>query len=412
MALLLSDITEFIIDTKHNTPEYAEEGYPCIRTPNIGRGYFILDNVKYVSEEVYLSWTERAVPRTGDTILAREAPVGNSAWVSPAIRPCIGQRTVLIRPNTKAVHSRYLTYLLLGDECQNQMRSKSGGATVAHLNMSDIRKLELPELPPLPTQRKIAAILSAYDDLIENNLRRIKVLEGMAQALYREWFVKFRFPGHEHIRFVDSPLGRIPGGWEARTLGEMADAVRESVDPESVDPTTPYLGLEHLPRKSITLSDWGTASEVQSTKLRFRKGDILFGKIRPYFHKVGVAPLVGVCSSDTIVIRSRSAEWSGLVLGCVSSTEFVEHATATSQGTKMPRANWDVLVKYSVPVPSAPLLDGFNGFMADVVSQLHNFVFRNRALRRTRDLLLPKLISGEVDVSELDIAVSEELAGV
>jgi type I restriction enzyme S subunit len=209
MATTLSDITEFIIDTKHNTPEYAEHGYPCIRTPNIGRGYFILEDVKYVDEKTYLDWIERAVPRSSDLILAREAPVGNVAWIPPDIKPCIGQRTVLIRPRTDSVDSRYLTYLLLGDECQNRMHSMSGGATVAHLNMSDIRTLELPDLPPLPTQRKIAAILSAYDDLVENNTRRITLLEQMAQLLYREWFVHFHFPGHESARMVESELGEM-----------------------------------------------------------------------------------------------------------------------------------------------------------------------------------------------------------
>jgi len=286
-------------------------------------------------------------------------------------------------------------------------KSMSGASGRQRADLKSIVDLEVPS-PPLPTQQKIAAILSAYDDLIENNLRRIKILEEMAQNLYREWFIKFRFPGHQHARFTDSPLGTIPEEWEVKTLGKLADQIRDGVNPDSVDPETPYFGLEHLPRKSISLADWGLASEVQSTKLLFKKGDILFGKIRPYFHKVGVAPLPGICSSDTIVIRPRAAEWFGLVLGCTSSAEFVEHATATSQGTKMPRANWDVLVKYQIHIPPQPILGQFNEFMSEIVSQLHNFVFRNQALRRTRDLLLPRLISGEVDVSELDIAVPEE----
>ena len=283
----------------------------------------------------------------------------------------------------------------------------NAGVGVPTLNRNHLDFLEV-TVPPLPTQRKIAAILSAYDDLIENNLRRIKILEEMAQNLYREWFVKFRFPGHQHARFTDSPVGRIPEGWEVKTLGQLADQIREGVNPDTVDPETPYFGLEHLPRKSISLAEWGLASEVQSTKLLFKKGDILFGKIRPYFHKVGVAPLPGVCSSDTIVIRPRAAVWFGLVLGCTSSVEFVEYATATSQGTKMPRANWDVLVKYQIPTPHQPILGQFNEFMSEIVCQLRNFVFRNTTLRRTRDLLLPRLISSEVDVSALDIAVPEE----
>ncbi len=115
----------------------------------------------------------------------------------------------------------------------------------------------------------------------------------------------------------------MPAGWEVVTLGDIARDVRRGVQPNQIDPETPYFGLEHLPRKSIALAEWGTASEVQSTKLAFKKGEILFGKIRPYFHKVGVAPVDGVCSSDTIVIVPKAPEHFAIVLGCVSSEEFV-----------------------------------------------------------------------------------------
>jgi type I restriction enzyme, S subunit len=316
------------------------------------------------------------------------------------------QRTYVINAlDTGVIINRYIYYAL---RLQLElMKSIAVGVATKFLTLPLLNQTLIP-VPPVHTQRKIASILSAYDDLIENNLRRIKILEEMAQNLYREWFVKFRFPGHESARFVESPLGMIPKGWEVKALGKIATQVRDAVQPSSVDPETPYFGLEHLPRKSIALSDWGFAGEVKSTKLLFIKGDILFGKIRPYFHKVGVAPFSGVCSSDTIVIRPREDDWFGLVLGCTSSVEFVEHATGTSQGTKMPRANWDVLVKYQISMPNRVILCQYNGVMRDIVSQLHNFVFRNHTLRRTRDMLLHKLISGEMDVSKLDIAIPEE----
>jgi type I restriction enzyme, S subunit len=179
------------------------------------------------------------------------------------------------------------------------------------------------------------------------------------------------------------------------------------VNPETVDSETPYFGLEHLPRKSIALADWGAASEAQSTKLAFKKGEILFGKIRPYFHKVGVAPVDGVCSTDAIVIVPRDAEYFGLVLCCVSSDDFVSHATQTSQGTKMPRADWDVLVQYPVALPPSEIVSQFNTLVHDSIASIHNLIFRNRNLRRTRDLLLPKLLAGELNISELAIEIGE-----
>lgn len=255
-------------------------------------------------------------------------------------------------------------------------------------------------VPPLETQRRITSILSAYDDLIENNTRRITILEEMARRIYEEWFVRFRFPGHEDVRMVESELGLVPEGWLFRPLGTVVEELRDAIDPGAVVADMPYVGLEHLPRRSIALAEWGKAEDVQSTKLRFRERDILFGKIRPYFHKVAVAPISGVASSDAIVIRPKAEDF-GLVLAVVSSDAFVAHATQTSNGTKMPRANWSVLKRYPVPTPPGELRIQFEDLMENVVSAVGNHVLRNRNLRTTRDLLLPKLISGELDVSAL-----------
>ena len=257
--------------------------------------------------------------------------------------------------------------------------------------------------PPMPIQSKIAAILSAYDDLIENNTRRIKILEDMAQTLYQEWFVHFRFPGHENVPMVESPLGPIPQGWKVGELGDLAESIRRNVKPRDVKQETPYFGLEHLPRKSIALSNWDSVASINSAKLRFKKGEILFGKIRPYFHKVGVAPLNGICSSDTIVIHPKINEYFAITLSYVSSEHFIKYATTTSQGSKMPRADWKVLVKYPVIVPPDQITQRFNTFTCEVIDKIHNLIFQNANLRQTRDLLLPKLISGEIDVSEIDI---------
>lgn len=276
----------------------------------------------------------------------------------------------------------------------------SGASGRQRADIASVEDLEVPA-PDLPTQRRIASILSAYDDLIENNTRRIAILEEMARRIFEEWFVRFRFPGHEQVKMVESELGLIPEGWSWGTLRDIAEDVRDSINPEATDPSTPYVGLEHIPRRSLGLSDWGFASEVQSTKLRFKSGDILFGKIRPYFHKVAVAPVDGVASSDAIVIRAKDHAWYSLVLATVSSDAFVAEATQSANGTKMPRANWNVLLGYKVPIPSSMVLSKFNDLMSGIVGFIRTTTLKNRNLRATRDLLLPKLISGELDVSTL-----------
>ena len=386
--------------------DYMPEGIPSVMPKDIVEGRIVTDTIARVAlKHVDRLSKHKLMP--GDIVYGRRGDIGRHALIrqSQAGWLC-GTGCLRLSLGNSVIDPIFLHYYLDQIDVIKWITNQSIGATMPNLNTSILKSVPI-RLPSLSIQRKIAAILSAYDDLIVNNQRRIKILEEMAQNLYREWFVKFRFPGHAHARFVDSALGMIPEGWEAVTLGSLADQIRVGVNPEAIDPETPYFGLEHLPRKSITLDNWGVANYVKSTKLLFKTGDILFGKIRPYFHKVGIAPLPGVCSSDTIVIRSISYDWFGVVLGCTSSAEFVEQATATSQGTKMPRANWDILAKYQIPLPPNPILGQFNEFMYGIVNQLQNLMFRNRALRRTRDLLLPKLISGEVDVSELDISINE-----
>src|SRR5207248_6608887 len=193
-------------------------------------------------------WTQRAIPQAGDLILAREAPIGNVAIIPGNLHVCLGQRTVLIRPSRKLINPNYLVYLLLGEELQAKIHSLSNGATVHHLNMADIRNLDLPKLPSLPTQHKIAAILSAYDDLVENNTRRIAILEEMAQALYREWFVHCRFPGHEKRKMIESPLGMIPEGWEVKHLSEVCSRITDGShwSPKTVENGYPMASVKDM----------------------------------------------------------------------------------------------------------------------------------------------------------------------
>ena len=225
--MTLSEVSEFIVDSEHKTAPTQETGYPSIRTPDIGRGRLLLDGVQRVSEEVYKEWTRRAVPQEGDLIMAREAPVGNVGIVLEGMKVCLGQRTVLIRPDRDEVDPAYLTYLLLSREIQGRFHALSTGSTVPHLNLSDLRSFSLPELPPLPIQRRIAGILSAYDDLIENNARRIELLEEMAQAVYREWFVEMRFPGHAEAEMRETEvLGSVPADWQVAKLKESLRPAR------------------------------------------------------------------------------------------------------------------------------------------------------------------------------------------
>ncbi len=157
----LENLCELIVDCEHKTAPIQETGYPSIRTPNIGKGYLILENVNRVSEETYREWTRRAVPQAGDLILAREAPAGNVAIVPENLKVCLGQRTVLIRPLRNQLNPLYLAFLLLSKDVQEVLLSNSRGATVTHVNMKDIRAFKIFALISLPEQQAVVDKLNS-----------------------------------------------------------------------------------------------------------------------------------------------------------------------------------------------------------------------------------------------------------
>jgi type I restriction enzyme S subunit len=401
----LREICELIVDCEHKTAPTQETGYPSIRTPNIGRGYLILDNANRVSEETYRLWTRRAIPKPGDLVMAREAPVGNVAIIPPGLNPCLGQRTLLIRCNKAKAEPSYVSYLLNGPQVQATIYGMTNGVTVPHLNMEDVRTLPIPEIPPLPTQRKIAAILSAYDDLIENNLRRIKILDEMAQNLYREWFVKFRFPGHQHARFSDSPLGRIPEGWEAVSLLSVTD-VTYGFAFQSNQFNSDGNGMPVVRIRDVLAGTSDTfSSEKAGKKYLVENGDILVGMDGEFhmgFWVGGQAYLV------QRVARFRSKGEIGRYHIFLALLEPIQHFNATITGTTVAHLGDKHIKTIAIKWPQEQLKNQFNSFLEPMLAQILNLRIKNIILRRTRDLLLPRLISGEVDVSALDIAIPEE----
>jgi len=291
-----------------------------------------------------------------------------------------------------AAYPEYIYYLLKINT--RLLEANATGSTFKELTATRLKNLVF-RLPEFSTQQRITSILSAYDDLIANNRRRIQLLEQAARHIYKEWFVRLRFPGHEHTRVVDG----VPVGWEKKTIADICDDIRDSIRPEQVESDMPYIGLEHIPKKSITLSEWGQAEDVTSNKFRFIEGDILFGKIRPYFHKVGFALTDGITSVDTIVIRAEDAKVYAYLLMLVSSEEFVAVVSKTMrEGSKMPRADWNFMKQHPILIPPSSIMSNFNEFIEDTVNQLKTLALQSKKLQQARDLLLPRLMSGDISV--------------
>jgi type I restriction enzyme S subunit len=291
------------------------------------------------------------------------------------------------------------------------------GSVAERLNLPTIRALPV-LAPELSEQRAIAAILGVLDDKIELNRKMSATLEAIARALFKSWFVDFDpvrakaegrdpgLPAEIAARFPDSfeetAHGQIPSGWRVGALGEVARNIRNGISHNDILEGTPYIGLEHMPRRSIALDRWGHAFQLESNKSEFQQGNILFGKLRPYFHKVGIAPVDGVCSTDILVVSETSADWSAFVLMHLSSDALVTHTDRCSTGTKMPRASWDHIGTYEVALPPLEIARLLTAAISPMTGRIIAGIHESRTLAALRDALLPKLISGELRVGDAE----------
>lgn len=321
--------------------------------------------------------------------------------------------------------TRFLYYLMCSREYREEVLASATGSTVKHTAPSRIEAFKF-DLPALHRQRAIARILGALDDKIELNRRMNRTLEALAQKLFKSWFVDFDpvvaksqnrkpFGLSDEVAalfpdtFKDSELGPIPKGWRVDGLGAIARAGRDGISPTSVDPDTPYFGLEHFERKHLAIYAHGKARDVGSGKLRCVQGDLLFGKLRPYFHKVALAPATGVCSTDVMVIKPTESQWRAFLTHHVFSGDFIDHADACSGGTRMPRTEWRDVAAYRVVLPSHELAARFTSALDPFYERMLANVITSRKLAALRDLLLPKLLSGEIRVPVAETEVESVL---
>lgn len=377
--------------------------YKMLRTTNVRNGYVDVENVRYVTEEIYKKWTRRLVPKRGDIILTREAPLGDVGKIRTDDLVFLGQRLYHFRPDPAKLDADFLLYSLLGEDLQNQIKGFGSGSTVEHMRLQDIPELKI-NIPPLAIQQRIAKILSTYDELIENNQRRIKIIESMARALYREWFVNFRFPGHENVPRVASALGEIPEGWEVRRI---TDAVlvnpRVTVPKDGIKPFVP---MGCLSNDSMLIND--IESREGNSGAKFQNGDTLFARITPCLEngKTGFVQFldnsesVAFGSTEFIVLRSQTL-CPEYVYCMARSDEFRSLAIKSMSGaTGRQRVQERCFEEFWIAQPSRALLDKFAEIVTPRFRLIYNLSQKIKNLRSTRDLLLPRLLSGQIKIRD------------
>ena len=369
--------------------ELAPIGIPFARVKNLNNGFDFTDADLLPLSAINRVGTKTSCP--GDCVLTSKGSVGRVAYVGPDTPRFVysPQLSYWRSLDLEVIHPQYLRYWLQGPEFVIQRDAVKGSTDMAdYVNLRDQRRMTI-SLPPLSTQRKIAAILSAYDDLIENNNRRIKLLEEMAQRIYREWFVVFRFPGHENIPLVHSELGPIPSGWKVSRLGDAVEFVYGKA-------------LKAGARRNGEVTVFGSGGAIGYHDEALAEGPGIVvgrkGNVGSVYWSNGAFFAI----DTTYWIRSTLALTYCYYALC--DMEFLDSHAAVP-GLSREQA-------YSLPlvVPESKVIAMFDGLALQLFALCGRIADATDNLRITRDLLLPRLISGEVEVTDLDIAIPEAAA--
>ena len=396
----LADCVELLSGFAFKSQQFTDDPHDValVKGENVSQGRVLWDISK---RWPLVDWEkfQKFQLAVGDVIIAMDRP-----WVPAGLKWCcirdhdpkalLVQRCCRLRANPSLMDQTFLRCVIGGPDFESYIKPITTGVNIPHISGRQILDYAF-YLPDLPTQRKIAGILSAYDDLIENNLRRIKILEDMAQALYREWFVHFRFPGHESSRFIESDIGRIPKGWDVKAMTE-AVTVRPKVSiPKGGD--TPFVTMGGLSENSMLITE--VESRDAPTGARFQNGDTLFARITPCLEngKTGYVEFLpsdesAACgSTEFIVLRSKTVCPQYVYL-MARSDAFRDNAIKSMSGaTGRQRVRDECFDQFFLAQPPEDLLTRFESITRPQFELIHSLNRRNQNLRRTRDLLLTRL---------------------
>ncbi|HBN9636155.1 hypothetical protein APA73_33690 [Pseudomonas aeruginosa] len=401
----LESLCRKVTDGTHDSPKSLPDGVPFIKGKHISQGRLNLDYCDYISREDHLKVIARSKPERGDTLFSNIGSVGDSAFVNTDAEFSI-KNVALFKPDFERVVPKYLFYLLRSPSVLGGLLSMRSGSAQPFIGLETLRKYSVRYHGSLSTQSKVVSVLSAYDDLIENNTRRIEILEEMARRLYEEWFVQFRFPGHEGGEFKESELGLIPEGWKVSALDEFGEIITGKTPsknkPEFFGGDVPFIKLPDMHGNTFIIETTEKLSQegVGSQKMKtIPPGSICVSCIGT----AGVVVITSELSQTNQQINSivpRAPELREfLFFAATSLKDKINNYGAT--GATMTNLSRGKFSSLQVVEPKEDLLCGYNKLAAPFFDKILCLQKTNRNLRAQRDLLLPKLISGEIDVSDI-----------
>ena len=392
-TISIEEATDRLIDYRGKTPPKTDSGVRLVTAKVVKGGQILEEPKEFIAVDFYDEWMRRGLPQKLDVLLTTEAPLGELAVLRDDQRIALAQRIILLRAKQGRVDPLYLFYALQSDFGQGELKARASGTTVLGIKQSELRQVRIP-IFPLPAQWRIAGVLSAYDELIENNQRRIRILETMARALYREWFVEFRFPGHVEVASVASPLGDIPKGWEVKTLDQIADNYDRLRKPLSkmqraeMQGEYPYYGAAKV---FDYVNDFIFDGEYL---LMAEDGSVITTERAPVLQ---LANERFWPNNHTHVLRGKQPFSTHFLYLGLSEVDISPYITGAAQ-PKITQENMNRIPFFCGP---EKLHRKFNSLVAPMIRQSQVLQRQVHILRRTRDLLLPRLLSGQLQLLDV-----------
>lgn len=374
----IKTICKGIYDGPHATPPESSSGAVFLGIPNFINGQLDLSNIRYISEQDLPKWTKRVTPQPNDIVFSYEATLNLYAIIPKGFWGCLGRRMALIRVDERKADYKFLYYYFYSTAWRSVIQEHTvTGATVDRIPLVSFPDF-LVELPDLPTQRRIASILSAYDDLIENNRRQIKLLEEAAQRLYREWFVELRFPGHEGVKVVDG----VPEGWMKVCLKDICETKTGKKDANfgCDDGAYPFFTCAQAPIKAPSYS-FDCSAVILAGNGDFNV-KLYRGKFEAY--------------QRTYVLSPANTEYLFLLYNAVSRNMNV--LTKGASGSTIKFLTKGMIDSIELLIPSSQLLTTYNQ-NSEALQKSIEALHRKVALAvEARDRLLPKLMNSEMEI--------------
>lgn len=389
----VADVISTVIDYRGKTPkklggDWSDSGYRALSAKNIKTGKIVQpDSIRYVSEDMYRCWMKEEVQKE-DILITSEAPFGQIYYWDSDEKIVLSQRLFAVRINQR-FYPKYIYFYMTSSFFQAELDGRATGTTVVGLRQPELLKCKI-FAPNYQEQKRIADTLWCLEQKINNNEAINNNLQQQAQAIYRDWFV------------VCTPFGGTPPStWSRGKLKDVLQLQKNAIKAGAA-PELPYLPIDTIPMKTFAVSDFRPNAEAQSSLIRFNKDDILIGAMRVYFHRVIIAPCDGITRTTCFVLKPIDYAYLSFGLLTCDLDSSIDHAQNTSKGSTMPYAVWDGgMGEIEIAIPPIEVAEQFNAVVLPMLRQIQNSYFEVKALRELRDNLLPRLMSGELDISNL-----------